>query len=618
MEGLILTAAEWIRLGEEELLREVRRHYPQAEAAQDRSWHALIREIKGSGGLRALPETCAVALEYALPTDGMAVDLLVAGIGADGRKAVCLVEAKQWDDDYIVKSKFSAYREPGVELHPQVQVSRHCLSFSHYLDIGPGFAVHPFLYLPNATAAVDRILTDSNPRPACASIPIAHSMDDLFRRIGGLICQGEESLIQELREGRFSPSRGVIDAMEAVVTQNESFLLTPEQQEAVDQVHAAIAAGKKIIRITGAAGAGKTAILLNLYVQALNDVKTTGIVPIFVTGAQNTAYYRSTYAQSANSFTYSFSLKRMVNRGNARQRVIFMDEAQHNQPGILTEMADLGATLVLCYDVAQVITPENPISELRQLESRQDFLTVELHGSIRFNGSQSAEKNIRTLLRGGTVFTPDPMYEFRVFHDFPAFQQNIFDTIARHPDRTLAVAGLLSSDAENYTREGNRSSRLFTKWGPKSECQWLPYVRGRDYLSQYGGNLWVGTWWMPGLDVDYMAVIVGGDAAITDEGLLAVPEKAKHYRMMVGVARQLGLPKELLAYDSPRYGKAAVNYVRSAQNICAYVDQPGNEMAREQFIRKFSQYLRNNYYIMLSRGRRGCFVYFADDRHTGT
>ena len=34
MEGLILTAAEWIRLGEEELLQEVRRHYPQAEAAQ--------------------------------------------------------------------------------------------------------------------------------------------------------------------------------------------------------------------------------------------------------------------------------------------------------------------------------------------------------------------------------------------------------------------------------------------------------------------------------------------------------------------------------------------------------------------------------------------------------
>ena len=618
MEGLILTAAEWMSRSEEELLAQVRQCYPQAQAAQDRSWQALIREIKGSGGLASLPEDCAVALEYALPTDGMAIDLLVAGTGPGGRKTACIVEAKQWSDDFIEKSRFSAYREPETELHPQVQVSHHCLSFGSYLDIGPGYALHPFVYLPNATAAADRLLMDTNPRPACASIPLVHTMGDLLGRIGDLLAGGDPSLVQELRGSCFSPSRGVIDAMEAVVTKNESFLLTPDQRGAVEQVLAAMAAGKKIIRITGAAGAGKTAILLNLYVQALNDARTTGIIPIFVTGAQNTAFYRSEYSQSASSFTYSLSLRRMVNRGNGRRCVIFMDEAQHNQPGILTEMADLGATLVLCYDVAQVITPENPIAELRQLEARRDFLTVELRGSIRFNGSQAAEKNIRTLLRGGTAFADDPLYEFQVFHDFSSFQEKIFDTIARHPDRTLAVAGLLSSDAGHYTREGNSASRLFTHWGSKSECEWLPYVRGRNYLARYNGDLWVGTWWMPGLDVDYMAAIVGGDAAITDNGLLAVPEKAKHYRMMVGVARQLGFPEELTAYAPARYGERSVNFVATAQNICGYISRPGNEAARESFLHRFSQYLRNNYYIMLSRGRRGCFVYFTDDRHTRT
>ena len=613
MQGLILTIADWLHRDASDLLAEVQRRFPEGQTAQIRSWQALIHEIKSADALASLPETCVLALEYALPTDGMAIDILAAGLGPDGRKTACIVEAKQWSDDFIEKSRFSAYREPETELHPQVQVSRHCLSFSRYLDIGPAFAVHPFVYAPNASPAADRILTAANPRAACAKIPILHGMDALLREIGRLIHAGDPAIIRELQDAQFSPSRGVIDAMEAVVTKNETFLLTPEQQSAADQVWASFAAGKKVIRITGAAGAGKTGILLNLYVQALNEAPRTGLRPIFVTGAQNTAYYRSAYPQAENSFTYSFSLNKMLTRDNASQYIIFMDEAQHNQPGIVTRIADLGARLVLCYDVTQVINPENAAAELRRLEQRPDFLAIALHNRIRFSGSQSAEENIRTFLRGGTDFQADPLFDFQVFRDFGAFQERILDTIRRHPDDTMAVMGLLSADAKSFTREQNPSSRLFTNWQSKTECQWIPYVRGRHYLEQFNGGLWVGTWWMPGLDVDYVAVIVGGDAALTSQGVVANPAMVKHYRMIVALAQKQGLPENLIAWKY-NYGEGRVDYYKSVQNILAYLEKTENAAAQAKLVHSLSQYLRNNYYIMLTRGRKGCFVYLANDQ----
>lgn len=614
MQGLILTINELLQRSTADLVENLQSQFPQAEPAQVRSWKVLINELKGSSCLLNLPQDCVLALEYALPTDDMAIDLLVTGLNPDGKQVACMVESKQWGDTYIRNSKFAAYREPGTELHPQIQVGRHRRSFCDYLDIGPSFIAHPFVYTPNASDHAVQDLIDRNPWKAYQKIPVINSMDRLLEHIGQLIAQGCPAIAQQLMDAQFTPSLEVVDAMGAIVTGEEAFLLTREQEEAAQKIRASIAAGKRIIRVTGAAGAGKTGLLLNLYLQYLSEATSGDILPILVCGAQNTAFYQSTYPQISSAFSYSLSVSSMIRRAGKKRCFVFMDEAQHNQPGIITQIMNLGATLVLCYDVTQVINAENAIAELRQLEQRPDFLAIKLQGSIRFNASQVAEKNIRDFLRGNTQFQPDPLFEFQAFSDFSAFQEKLFDTIARHPDRSLAVTGLLCADAADYTSERNPNSRLFTNWKSKSECQWMPYVRNRNYLSQYGGKLWVGTWWMPGLDCDYIAVIAGGDVAITPNGVVAIPQQMKHYRMVVSLAQKLGLPQDLIVQDSTPHG-VAVNQYKSCQRINAYLAQPGNESLQAHFIQQLSPYLRNNYYIMMSRGRRGCFVYFANHYH---
>ena len=614
MQGLILTVQQLLQRATADLVAELQTTFPQAEASQVRSWRVLIDELKGSSKLADLPADCVVAVEYALPTDDMAVDLLVTGLDAAGGQVACLVESKQWSDPYISSATFTAYREPGTELHPQIQVGRHLRSFCGYLDIGPRFTARPFVYTPNASDSAVRDMVNRNPWQAYRSTPVINSMDQLLEQVGQHIARGCSAIAGQLREAQFTPSMEVVQAMGAIVTGEEAFLLTQEQQKAAQQIRASIADGKRVIRVTGAAGAGKTGLLLNLYLQYLNEAAHQDILPILVCGAQNTAFYQSTYPEVTSAFTYSLSVPAMIRRAKGKRCFVFMDEAQHNQPGIISQIVGLGATLVICYDVTQVINAENAIAELHQLEQRPDFLAIALQGSIRFNASQVAESNIREFLRGHTQFQPDPLFEFQAFSDFSAFQDKLFDTIARYPDRSLAVTGLLCGDAENYTSGRNPASRLFTQWKSKSECQWMPYVMGRNYQSQFSGKLWVGTWWMPGLDCDYVAVIAGGDVSITPDGVVAVPRQMKHYRMVVSVAQKLGLPQHLIVWDTTAHGKA-INQFKSCQRINDYLEQPGNEAIRGRFIKCLSPYLRNNYYIMMSRGRRGCFVYFANHYH---
>ena len=137
-------------------------------------------------------------------------------------------------------------------------------------------------------------------------------------------------------------------------------------------------------------------------------------------------------------------------------------------------------------------------------------------------------------------------------------------------------------------------------------------VDAKDYLNKNDGKLWVGTWWLPGLDVDYVAVIVGGDLVRTPSGVVAVTEKAKHYRMMVSIAEQMKLPAHLIL-EKKVFGKIGTDYFRSSKKITEFINQPGNEEIKKQYIGLFSKLLRNNYYIMMTRGRKGCFVFFANN-----
>ena len=85
---------------------------------------------------------------------------------------------------------------------------------------------------------------------------------------------------------------------------------------------------------------------------------------------------------------------------------------------------------------------------------------------------------------------------------------------------------------------------------------------------------------------------------------LGIPHHSKNYAMMISIAEQLGLPDRLI--------KANISNTKKVEAILNYLDLPQHSAEKQAFGTSFSYYLRNMYYVMMTRGRKGCLVYFKN------
>jgi len=601
----IRTLSSFLIENDNDILNTLIKAYPDAEKSQIESWKVLVTDLKTST-LNQLPGNAIISIEFSLPLDGLAIDALIVGTDSNNQKHAFLIESKQWVDANIYSFQFGESRSEELTLHPQIQVSRQALGLKDYTNVGELYEVHPIVFMRNATSrGIDELLR-KNPIEATAKVPIFNSLEKLVNYISMSIKFGCDGSIYELDNAIFKPSKSIISAMESIGTRHDPFILTKEQEDVVSQTLEALSNGKKIVRITGAAGSGKTAILLHVYIKLLN-MFNDDIRPIFISGAQNTKLYKSMFSHVERSFTFSYSLKNMVGKTVGHKYYICMDEAQHNEEGIITQMIDRGAHLLLCYDSGQIINANNSLRELEELDKRSDFISITLKNSVRFSGSQVFERNARKLLDGDMEFEKDENFDFRVFDTIDELINHTKKIINDNPNRTVAVTGLLSKDAKQIAER--QGSQIFINWGYLGETKWMPYIEGKHYLEQNNGKLWVGTWWLPGLDVDYISVIVGGDAKFTDSGLKVDLDGVMQYKMMYSVAEKLGLPRDLFI-SKKSFGKEVIDNKITSSNIFKYIDK--HPEIRDSFISLFTELIKNNYYILLTRGRKGCYVCFSN------
>lgn len=605
MNGYITTKKEFSKLTTEKIIKNAERAFGQDNPPIN-AWTHLIDDIKKSSTFKQLPDHIVIGMEYACVTNGMMIDLLLAFADKNNQKRAFIVESKDWSDDYIDTLTFSDNRRRGSNLHPQIQVSNHALSFSGYTNIGDQYQVTPFVYVKCSKSGIEKLI-DKNPDKEVASrIKVTNKLDVIFDEIkrstlphGNPFVHAE--IVSELQNAYFKPSKSIIDAMGNVVDKEPAFILTDKQQQVLENVLDSIRRKKKIIKISGPAGSGKTAILTHLYGELLTIDKTR---PILVTGAYNTDYYRSAFPNSDGIFEFSRALNKIIKK-DGHHYVVLMDEAQHNTEGEATKVLRMGATLVVCYDEMQTIRAVNCVDELRALEASQDFVDIKLTDSMRYNGSTVAEQNVKNYLENKPL-VKDDAYDFQICNSLQDFQTKLTQLIEDNPKSTVATIGLLCNDEDNYTVKKNKKSKLFTRWREKGECEWMKYVEEKNYLSKNNGKIWVGTWWMQGLDVDYVAVIVGGDASLTTDkegGVKVDLNRSKLYQTIISVAQKMGLPY---------YPKDKA--IDSAKKIVDYVNKMKDGQTKLEFEVMTSRYVKNYYYIMMTRGRKGCIVYFANNK----
>lgn len=576
--------------------------YPEAENSQINSWYELINVIKSNSMFNSLNEELIIGVEYSLPVDSMSVDFFICGKNETG-EYMFILESKQWGDEFIKSSNFSNYRSDATELYPQTQVYRHMIAIKNYLDLGQKFMnVYPFVFVQNATS-FGLSLLKSNKDIFTSQIPMTNDLNEFFKEVKSHNLERGNISITELYDAKYFPSQDIISAMSSIITTEEPFVLTKSQENSLKEITDAVNSGKKVIHISGSAGSGKTAILLNLYVKLLKKAKQTGFLPYFASGGQNTSLYRSLYPVVANAFSWTFSLQKSINKYNANKTILLIDEAQTNKNGLLKDLVDKGVILIFCYDEHQVVNLDNSVLELDDLKNRGDYVHIFLNESVRFNGSQKFDSNVKKLLHGSGNIINDENYYFNVIFDVEKLKKEVIEIIEKNPNSTVAMSGLLCSDADEVVSKFN--GFFFTKWGNKQETEWIPYVYRKNYINEFNGSIWLGTWWLPGLDVDYNIVVIGGDATITSNGLIGDATKSKLYQMINSILSRVSVPK----IDKDK------GVCSSLSNFINYTKNIGNEKYMAEFQNAFNKLLRNYYYIMLTRGRKGCIVYFDNKQN---
>lgn len=605
VNGYIKEKSDFDKQSTESIVKSLKSMYPKADDKQVLSWKNLVDVIKQSEEFAKLPNDCVISIEYSLPTDNMAIDLLISLKNQCGEKYAFIIEAKQWGDVYTHKKFLNkrSYKD-NEEYHPQIQVSRYVMSFRDYLDCGNTYNIKPFVYIQHASQDGIREIIDKNPDKTTNWIPCYNSIDKIIRKIKELTQKNPKSILKEIMDAEYKPSSAVIDAMQSIITKEDAYILTEEQEKVVKKVKEELDKGTKIIRISGAAGSGKTAILLNLYLEYLRKTQNTDESTFFTPGNQNTHMYKSLYPEIDELFQFSSSLKSIKKR---KKTYVFMDEAQRNYKGTINAVLDRNAQFVICYDEHQSLYADDNLDDLKNLETREDFISIKLTDSVRYNGSDNVEQNIENLLTLGEIhLKSDNKYELKIFSDIYEFQNAIISKIEKNPDSTFAVAGLLCEHADKYTSKENENLYFYQNWGDNYEKIWVPYVNNKNYFEK-GKNIWVGTWWMPGLDFDYVAIIVGDDAILTKDGIKGCFEKSKLYDTRISIANKY-FP-DLVVKKS----NGVINKEKTLIKISDYMNMKKNKEDRQQYEKAFNKKLLNAYYLMLTRGRKGCFVYFANN-----
>jgi tRNA(Met) C34 N-acetyltransferase TmcA len=156
--------------------------------------------------------------------------------------------------------------------------------------------VCPYVFLRNASPDGIARIVKTNPDGARENdVPVSNDLKAILLQLKACISRGDESIIKDLLDSELEPSKSIFEAMKSIVSREEPFILTKDQERAVDRIRKSMRAGKHVIRVTGPAGSGKTAILLNLYVRITASRSRSGRIPIFISGRQNAALYRSAY-----------------------------------------------------------------------------------------------------------------------------------------------------------------------------------------------------------------------------------------------------------------------------------------------------------------------------------
>jgi len=546
-----------------------------------------------------IPDDAGVAIEYRLNGRRFRIDFMLSGRNPAGKESLVIIELKQWSEinaselrDHVRTFVGGAMRD---EHHPSYQAwsySSHMQSYNEYV-YSTEVSVAACAYLHNCDDPT--VVKDEAFAEWTSSTPvfIKGELEPLVQHVTQSVATGGGvDLLTRIDKSPIRPSKPLADAVGNMLNGQTEFVLIDEQKTVLENIVVAATKAqvdtKQVLIIHGGPGTGKSVIALNALARLTSLRKNVRYVTpnaapraVFEDKLQKILSRQMLTGLFSGSGAYTTSPKDSFD-------MLIVDEAhrlkarhQYSKGGVnqIKEIIAASRASVFFIDEAQQVTWKD-IGDISAIEEFAKAAGAEihhftLHSQFRCGGSDDylvwLDDTLGIRSDNSSYFSPD-RYDFRIF-DNPV---ELHDTI-REKNRDSNKSRMVAGYCWNWVSRNDKTQADLAFPEFRYQANWNLTEHGSKWIIEPDSVSEVGCiHTCQGLELDYVGVIIGPDLVFRDGELTTEPAaRAKTDKSLAGYKKTLK-------------------------------EDPVAATERADAI------IRNTYRTLMSRGMKGCYVYFTD------
>jgi len=546
-----------------------------------------------------IPNDAGVAIEYHIPQTSNRIDFILTGMDEQDRESAILIELKQWQwaaitsKDAVVRTRF---RHGEAERpHPSYQAwsyKRLLEDFNQTVQ-EEKIALYPCAYLHNYEK--DNVIDNDFYKEYIEKAPLFLKRDALKLRefIKANVKYGDKKQIMyRIDHGKIKPSKNLADQLASMLQGNEEFVMIDDQkvvyETAANLAMKSSEKTKNVLIVEGGPGTGKSVVAINLLVK-LTDRE---IVAQYVT--RNSAPRLVYEAMLTGTFTRT-RISNMFSGSGAYHSVepgiydcLIVDEAHrlneksgmfnHLGENQIKEIINASKTSIFFIDEDQRVTLKD-IGDKKQIrrwakELGAKVVELKLESQFRCNGSDGylawLDNTLQIRETANDILKADE-YDFRIVNN-PAELHKMIREKNKEKNKARVVAGYCwkwISKRNPHLKDIVIGDYMAT-WNLDTDGQ--AWIIKPDSVSEVGC---IHT--CQGLELDYVGVIVGPDLVVRNGEIITWPQER------ASTDRSIHTWRALIRRE-PETTKKRLDAI-----------------------------IKNTYRTLMTRGQKGCYVYFVDD-----
>jgi SOS-response transcriptional repressor LexA len=567
-------------------------------ASEISSWTNSLQFMERVLADESIPGDSGVAIEYHIPQSSKRIDFILTGLDKEERESVVLIELKQWqkaemtNKDAIVTTRFQHGEKETA--HPSYQAWSYKRLLEDYNETveEEKIQLFPCAYLHNYEQ--DNVITNDFYKEYTDKAPVFLKSDALKLRefIKSHVKHGDKSKIMyRIDQGRIRPSKSLADELHSMLSGNDTFVMIDEQkvvfETALKLAQESSEKNKNVLIVPGGPGTGKSVLAINLLV-ALTGKKLVAqyitrnsapreVYEAKLTGSMKKSHITNLFSGSGsfhktNSNIYDALIVDEAHRLNAKSGMF-----SHLGENQVKEIISASKFSVFFVDEDQKVTLKD-IGDKEEIKKYAKELgatvtELELESQFRCNGSNGYLAwldNTFQIRDTANENLEDVDYDFQIFED----PQDLHDAITaknKEKNKARVVAGYC------WKWVSKRNSLLKDIQIGDYRATWNLNEHGQAWIIHPESVSEVGCiHTCQGLEVDYVGVIVGPDLIVRNGKVETVP-------------------KERASSDKSVHGWKTLM-------------KTNPEAAKK----RLDSIIKNTYRTLMTRGMKGCYVYFTD------